>query len=169
MGCETTTPIPEQTIRVAVWTDAPDAFDQLRITVSRGGTIKFNKTYDQATIDALPDSLLLKNAMAVDDKGHDIFTPVHVRVAGLLSESVTDSGPPPAPVIERSAIFAFVIDRPVLLRMPLCGACIGVQCDAGQTCVLGDCMDESVVADSLPGDDGSEPLEGVECPSASSK
>jgi hypothetical protein len=159
MGCQAETSIPERTIRVAVSTDVPDAFDTLRITVARGGAIKFNESYDRATIDALPDSLLLRNGMPFDDQGHEIITPIQVRVAGLSSE-----GPL---VIERSAELIFVIDRPVLLRMPLCEDCLGVLCGEGQTCVLSKCVDESVDAASLPGDDGTESLESIECPSAS--
>jgi hypothetical protein len=164
MGCSPETSIPERTIRVAVSTNAPDAFDELTITVERGGTIKFNQTYGQTTIDALPDSLLLRNAMAFDDMGHEISIPVRVRVAGDLSDSQTDSGIPPPPVIERSARFAFVIDRPVLLAMPLCQKCVGVVCGTDETCVLGKCQNDTVDASALPVDDGSQPLEGIECP-----
>ena len=161
VGCRTETASPERTIRVAVSTDAPDAFETLRITVFRGNDLKFNKTYGRATIDALPDSLLLKNAMPFTDQGHEIYTPIRVIVQGLSAEG--------DPVVQRSSELAFVIKTPVLLRMPLCKECFGAMCEPGESCVLGNCVRENLDADSLPEDDGSQSLEGIECPGAPSE
>jgi len=150
-SCEAPDPDPlPRTLRVAVSTDlaTETEIDAMRITVERGGSEVFAKTYDQAALDALPDSLLLSNAQRLDDTGSPILTPIAIHVTALLADQV---------VVERTAELVFQNDEAKLLRLPLCAACKGVTCEAGETCVRGTCSDASVNIDSLPGDG-----EGVE-------
>lgn len=163
-GCNKDHHIPARTIRVAIYTDAPEDFDWLHIVVSRGGVPKFDEMYERETIDSLPDSLLLENEMPTDDKGNYIYTPVRIVVQGLASEPTPSDPNAMSLAIERSAELPFVLDHPVLLRMPLCASCFNYPCGEGTTCVAGACMDERVDPASLPEDDGSEPLVGPECP-----
>lgn len=139
-----------RTIRVAVSTDlaVPDEVDGLTISVARGGSEVFARSYDRAAVEALPDSLLLDNARRNDDTGDPILTPILVRVAATLGGEE---------VVVRSAEIVFQNDEAKVLRLPLCSACVGVPCEAGETCRRGDCVDEGVDVDSLPADG-----EGVE-------
>lgn len=155
MGCKDPEPgtLPP-TLRVAVSTDlAADAMDGLRITVTRGGDEVFAETYGSDAVASLPDSLLLENAQRSDDTGDPITTPIGIRVAGTLAGEE---------VLVRSATLVFQNDEAKLLRLPLCAACVGVECGPGETCRRGDCADDSVDIDSLPADGDGVELAG-EC------
>ncbi len=147
-------PLPP-TLRVAVSTDLeiPAALDGVRITVARGGTEVFAKSYGGAIVEGLPDSLLLENDQRLDDQGNPILTPITVRVSGSLQGEE---------LLARSATLVFQNDEAKLLRLPLCEACIGVSCEAGQTCIRGACVAEGVDIDTLPADGEGVRLEG-EC------
>ena len=172
-GCERDPADPPRTIRVAVSTDAADKFDRFKILVTRSSEVKFNRTYDRAMIDELPDSLLLTNATPADDKGNYITTPIEVRITAISAGSEGgeggggaggSSGADDEVLIERSHRLSFVLTYPVLLRVPLCDACIGVFCGVNETCIDGACVDNWMALSALVKDDGSQPLEGPECP-----
>lgn len=155
-GCKDDQGPVEATIRVAVSTDAvvPDDIDGLQVVVTRGGVTMFSEIYDEAIVGQLPDTLLLHNGDARTDTGDFVYTPIEVIVHGR--KGTTD-------VITRRAETTFVNTDPRLLRMRLCMACAGVTCDGGQTCVEGQCATANVDVESLPQDDGTGSLAGVEC------
>lgn len=157
VGCSGETevePLP-RTLRVAVSTDLeiPAALDGVRITVARGGTEVFAKSYGGAIVQGLPDSLLLENDQRLDDQGNPILTPITIVVTGQLG---------PEALVVRSATLVFQNDEAKLLRLPLCSACVDFPCEAGKTCVRGACVAEDVDIDTLPADGEGVRLEG-EC------
>jgi hypothetical protein len=160
----------QNSIRVAVSTnlDVPAQMDGLHIVVKRDNNTSFDQTYNLDATDAdagpavtLPDTLLLHNAEPRFDTGEFKVSHITVGVTGTLDDS---------PRIVRWAVLNSRTDRPVLLHMRLCADCFGVvNCD----CATGECdscrasatCDSAEVSiDSLPEDDGTQSLEGAECP-----
>lgn len=147
-------PAAPKTIRVAMSSDAPTPrrFDGLLVKVSRDGVGVLSKEYDYAGVAALPETLLLTEADSLTEE--QLRQAIRITIEGQLHGETT---------ISRSASLTFA-DHAVLLRMPLCNACLDVVCDSGQTCKSGACVAESIDAASLPTDDGAQALEDPECP-----
>jgi hypothetical protein len=147
-------PAAPRSIQVAISTDVstPRRFDGLQVKVSRDGVGVLSNQYDYEGVSGLPDTLLLTEADALTEE--QLRQSIRITVEGQLHGETT---------ISRSASLNFA-DRAVLLRMPLCNACLGVVCDSGQTCKSGVCVAESIDSASLPTDDGAQALEDPECP-----
>ncbi|MBW2525626.1 MAG: hypothetical protein JRI23_15690 [Deltaproteobacteria bacterium] len=158
-GCGETSGPVERTIRLVVSTDltVPNEIDGLTITGSRGGDVRFSESYEQPAVEALPDSMLLHNEQRLDDQGHEITTPIQLRVDGTLGGST---------VVTRTAQLSFLNDEPAVLYLPLCRVCAShPDCGAGFTCMLGECESDQVDVSTLREDDGTQPDESPECPS----
>ncbi len=61
------------------------------------------------------------------------------------------------PVVTRLAVAGFVASETRMLRASLCRDCEDVTCPAGQTCILGACLDATLDANALPPWPGSPP------------
>lgn len=147
-------PAAAKSILVAMSTDAPTPrrFDGLLVKVSRDGVGVLSKEYDYTGVAALPDTLLLTEADSLTEE--QLRQSIRITIEGQLHGETT---------ITRSASLTFA-DRAVLLRMPLCNACLDVVCGSGETCKSGACVAESIDSASLPADDGAQALEDPECP-----
>ena len=147
-------PAAAKSILVAMSTDVPTPrrFDGLLVKVSRDGVGVLSKEYDYAGVAALPDTLPLTEADSLTEE--QLRQSIRITIEGQLHGETT---------ITRSASLTFA-DRAVLLRMPLCNACLDVVCGSGETCKSGACVAETIDAANLPTDDGAQALEDPECP-----
>jgi formylglycine-generating enzyme len=141
-------------IRVAISTDAPTpvTFDSLTLTVRRTNKTEFSKDFDYEAVTKLPSDYVLHEKELYE--GEDREDPMTVTVEGKKDGKT---------VVARSAVLRFS-ERSVVLRMPLCKACLDTECPLGQTCKKGQCADPTVDEASLPEDTGSVALVDPECP-----
>jgi alpha-tubulin suppressor-like RCC1 family protein len=115
---------------------APEEMDRLVVEVFRGGQPKLSQEY------ALPGPL--PGTLGVhDEDGEADGPPVAVRISGGLG---ADAGS----TVTREVRFRLRQGRTKLLRIRLQSACIGVKCDAEETCIDGACAAIDVDADTLP-------------------
>lgn len=150
-GCDEE-PEPYESLRVVVDTDAtvPDDLDAFTLVVERNGVNLFNESYDAEALGALPDSMVIVNGSPNNDSPEKQMTSVPaitVTVVGFLGGDAR---------VSRAAELRFNRGQRQL-PMPMCASCLDVDCEAGETCKLGGCVDPFIgsIAD-LP--EESEPL-----------
>lgn len=150
LGCEE----PPGVIRVAISTDAPTpvTFEEITITGRRTNKTEFSEELEYDAVTALPGTYLLSEKELFQGESSD--DPITVLVEAKKDDQT---------VLSRSAILRFS-PRSVVLRMPLCKACLDKECPLGQTCKKGQCTDAAVDEASLPEDTGTVALEDPECP-----
>jgi len=111
----------------------PAQIDQARIDVSRDGDSQYSRD-----IDPQLDSLASGYTLRLENGGDD-GSEVDLVLQGL------DEG---NPVIERRVEVRFSSDHK-LVPLHLCQSCLGIDCEAGQSCVRGSCVDADLDAGAL--------------------
>lgn len=122
-------------ITLALSSEAPSAeLPDVRLTVSRGGSIKLDRTYH------LPETPMLPGTLVVTPS-EGSSGPVTVVLQGIDAGGVR---------VERRARLNFVDQSSKLLRMRLSYGCFDVQCSGDSTCIDGGCQPIDTPAEALP-------------------
>jgi Tol biopolymer transport system component len=119
-------------------------------------------------VDSDIEELATVRAVVLDDQGaiaseHTFQIPAEVQIPFSFGVAPSEGPPDQMVVIElesvvnRRAVTRFVPNKTMLLPMYLAKSCIGITCEAGQTCTELGCQSENVPVDDLieiePGDE----------------
>jgi hypothetical protein len=135
-------------IAVVVWSDLTVPTQMSNIHIDVTGPSKNLSAVFPLTAGSEPNKTRLPLQLSLvpsDNRGVEF----DITATGYLDD---------VPVVAQTATLSFLPGERRLLTLHLDGACIGVPCDPGNTCVSGACKPAAVASGSLPVFDPKEPL-----------